>query len=426
MTHEVPDGWVTETLGSIGSFSNGINKGKEDFGFGVPFFNLQDIFGEQSVSALPNGLVNASPKEVARYKVNRGDVLFVRSSVKPEGVGKTAVVLADLPDSVYSGFIIRFRPNDGVFAAPYLKYAFHENGFRRRLLAKSTINANTNINQKALETLSVLIPPPPEQKKIAEVLSSVDEAIAATKAVIDQTKQVKKGLRQTLLTKGIGHTKFKQTELGEIPVSWEVVELGDLVEALKAGVSVNSENRSIRDNESGILKTSCVTNGFFDAAEHKAILSHELARAKTPVKADSIIISRMNTPALVGANAYVAQDYPNLFLPDRLWQLSVKDTKKTLVRWLSFVLASDNMRARISGIATGTSGSMKNISKAKLLSLLVAVPKRDEQGEISEILSSFEHELGILHRYISELESLKTGLMSDLLTGRKRVEVLDA
>ncbi len=79
-----------------------------------------------------------------------------------------------------------------------------------------------------LRNEQVLLPPLLEQKKIAEVLESVDEAIAKTEAVIAQTERVKQGLLQQLLTRGIGHTKFKQTDLGEIPESWEVGIVGDL------------------------------------------------------------------------------------------------------------------------------------------------------------------------------------------------------
>ncbi|MDZ7778956.1 MAG: restriction endonuclease subunit S [Gemmatimonadota bacterium] len=76
----------------------------------------------------------------------------------------------------------------------------------------------------------LLLPPLPEQRKIAAILSSVDDAIAATRKVIEQTERVKQGLLQTLMTRGIGHTRFKQTEIGEIPEEWEVVTLEDVCE----------------------------------------------------------------------------------------------------------------------------------------------------------------------------------------------------
>ena len=90
------------------------------------------------------------------------------------------------------------------------------------------MRAQPGLNLADVERMRVVVPPLPEQKKIAAVLSSVDEVIQATQAVIEQTRRVKEGLLQDLLTRGSGHTRFKQTEIGEIPVEWEVVTLSEL------------------------------------------------------------------------------------------------------------------------------------------------------------------------------------------------------
>ena len=98
-----------------------------------------------------------------------------------------------------------------------------------------------------------------------------------------------------------------------------------------------------------------------------------------------MIISRMNTEALVGANAYVATDYPNLFLPDRLWQTVI--TRPDIeVSYIQTVLASDSCRSRISAICGGTSGSMKNIAKPQLLSITLPLPPlATQQAIVAEI-----------------------------------------
>ena len=102
--------WEVKKLGEIGEFKNGINKGKEDFGFGYPFINLLNVFGQPKIfQGLSLGLINSSPEERKIYELRKGDILFIRSSVKPEGVGLTSVVQYDLEDTVYSGFLIRFR-----------------------------------------------------------------------------------------------------------------------------------------------------------------------------------------------------------------------------------------------------------------------------------------------------------------------------
>ena len=110
----IPEDWSAVPLSVLGHFKNGINKGNEAFGHGSPFVNLMDVFGVSSiVSGEALGLVDTSGIEQKTYDLKCGDVIFIRSSVKPSGVGLTAVVEADLPQTVYSGFLIRFR--DGGF-----------------------------------------------------------------------------------------------------------------------------------------------------------------------------------------------------------------------------------------------------------------------------------------------------------------------
>jgi hypothetical protein len=168
-----------------------------------------------------------------------------------------------------------------------------------------------------------------------------------------------------------------------IPIdpAWPMVELGAVIERLDSGVSVNSENREARPGEKGILKTSCVTAGVFEPTEHKAILPDEVERAKCSPKAGSIIISRMNTEALVGASAYVDEDYPELYLPDRLWQ-TVITREDVSARYIHQVIASPAYRAKISAVCGGTSGSMKNISKPALLGIEVPLPRFETQQAI--------------------------------------------
>src|SRR5207244_2083363 len=106
----------------------------------------------------------------------------------------------------------------------------------------------------------------------------------------------------------------------------------------------------------------------FDSAENKVVVEpEELARAREPVQRDTIIVSRMNTVALVGASAYVDRDIPNLFLPDRLW--AAKPTAHVNMRFLSYILGSDLGRSFLSSLASGSSGSMKNISKSEVLGM---------------------------------------------------------
>ena len=198
---EIPEDWEVEQLGNLGDFKNGINKSKEDFGYGYPFVNLMDVFGVLSITSNSGfGLINSSDLEKKTYDLKAGDVIFIRSSVKPSGVGLTSVITVDLPDTVYSGFLIRFRDN-GCLDIGFKTYCYHEEGFRNRLISASTVSANTNINQESLKLLRIIIPKSQkEQKAIAKVLSDMDKELEALELKLKKTKSIKQGMMQELLT----------------------------------------------------------------------------------------------------------------------------------------------------------------------------------------------------------------------------------
>jgi len=210
----VPEGWVSRPLGELAAFSNGINKPKEAFGKGHAFVNLLDVFGIPEIDSTDEcGLVVSTDGEKSRYSLIRGDVLFVRSSVKPSGVGLTTLVTHDLPGAVYSGFLLRFRNREGLDQA-FKRYCFHAGYFRNALIANSTVSANTNINQGALKRLSILLPSSViEQKAIASALKDIDDLIASLDALIAKKRDIKQAAMQQLLT---GKTRLPGFE-GEWP-----------------------------------------------------------------------------------------------------------------------------------------------------------------------------------------------------------------
>lgn len=112
---------------------------------------------------------------------------------------------------------------------------------------------------------------------------------------------------------------YKITEIGIIPEDWSIHRIGDEIDSLNSGVSVNSHEGDVSSNNPGILKTSSVSKGKFIPSESKRIIKRDLSRVKLNPKYDSLIISRMNTPELVGECGYVDRDYPFLFIPDRLY-----------------------------------------------------------------------------------------------------------
>lgn len=205
------------------------------------------------------------------------------------------------------------------------------------------------------------------------------------------------------------------------PLGWKSAHLRSLVSSLDGGVSVNGDDRQKLPNEKGVLRVSAVSNGEFRPEEHKVIVANEIALAKTSPKADRIVISRSNTEALVGASAYVEADYPDLFLSDKLWQLEPNPEFQTSMRWLSYWLSSDSVRKHLSKLGTGTSGSMKNISKDELLSLRIEVPPYNEQLRISALLGTWDKAITTTEKLLTNTHNQKQALMQQLLTGKRRL-----
>lgn len=210
----------------------------------------------------------------------------------------------------------------------------------------------------------------------------------------------------------------------EFSGDWVEKNLGYLIKSLDAGVSVNSTDKAASGSEKSILKTSCVSCGIFDVNENKLVLEeNEIQRLKEPVKANTIIMSRMNTPALVGANAFVEKDYPNVFLPDRLWAAKIKDTASP--KWTSILTASPKIRTLLSARATGTSNSMKNITKGDVLTLPVLIPSKQEQQKIADCLSTWDQAIENLKALIEQKKFFKKGMMQKLFSQEIRFKADD-
>lgn len=206
----------------------------------------------------------------------------------------------------------------------------------------------------------------------------------------------------------------------EFTGEWEEKKLGEIVISLDSGVSVNSVNEAIKEeSEYGILKTSCIISGMFYPDENKRIIDDEVSRARLNPCADSILISRMNTPLLVGESGYVSSNYSNLYIPDRLWMAKINH-ETTNSRLLSIILSSKKIKDKITNIATGTSGSMKNISKPNFLNLEIRIPTLLEQTKLATFLTAVDEKLTQLKKKKTLLEQYKKGVMQKLFSQELR------
>lgn len=212
---------------------------------------------------------------------------------------------------------------------------------------------------------------------------------------------------------------YKQSEVGIIPEDWGVSTLRAAFPKLEAGVSVNSDNMT--SSKYHILKTSAVHNGIVDPAEVKPVIKADYSRLKCPLVQGSIIISRMNTPALVGECGYVKNASIDVYLPDRLWQVQNPKDSDYNFEWLNYLLNTKRYRDAVRATATGTSNSMKNISKERLMEIDIPRPSLDEQNRISAALSDIDTLIANLEKLIAKKKAIKQGAMQELLTGKRKL-----
>lgn len=220
--------------------------------------------------------------------------------------------------------------------------------------------------------------------------------------------------------------KFKDSGvewIGEIPETWKYAKLKNIINYIESGVSVNAGLEEVGPNDIGVLKTSSVSKNVFIPYECKKVFENEINRVSCPVKANTIIVSRMNTPELVGACGYVDRDYDNIFLPDRLWQ--VHFIESVYVKYYWYYLISKRTKSYFSSLSSGTSSSMQNISQPQFQGAPIAVPPLSEQQSIATYLdaktSQIDSLISLKQQKIDELKSYKKSIIYEYVTGKKRV-----
>ena len=281
-----------------------------------------------------------------------------------------------------------------------------------------------SVNQKIIGDIDVVSPPLNEQKGIAEILTTVDKAIGKTTQFIEKTKELKKGLMQSLLTKGIEHNKFKKTEIGEIPDEWEVKRLIDLAGNEKYSFTGGPFGSDLKENcytDHGIriIQLQNIGDGEF-LDDYKIFTSEEKANElrSCNIYPGDIIIAKMADPV---ARACIIPDMDKRYLmaSDGI-RLSINE-KENDTNFVLYAINSTYFRKNAEKYSTGT--TRLRIGLTELRNLPIGIPPLKEQKKIIDILSSIDDEIKKESNHKEQLETLKKGLMQVLLTGKLRVGV---
>lgn len=196
----IPKAWDVKEFNQIFTFKNGVNKGKESFGHGVPIISYRNVYDGGGIDdAHIENLVEMTDAELPRFKCNYGDVFFTRTSETQHEIGYGNVYLGKRDDVVYSGFVIRARQTNQFLHAEYCKYAFQSHSIRKQMICNSKYTTRAGIGSEGLACLKIGIPPIKEQQKIVNVLQSIDTKIIAANQKLISVEQTKKALMQDLL-----------------------------------------------------------------------------------------------------------------------------------------------------------------------------------------------------------------------------------
>lgn len=410
----IPEDWDCVHIGVVAETSSGATpsraKQQEYFDGGtIPWVKTLDL-NNSSILETDECITLSALQQTSLRLYPRGSVLVAMYGGFNQ-IGRTGMLTEK---ATINQALTAIRPDPSRLSSKFLLNYLNFRVEYWKSVASSS-RKDPNITGRDVREFPIALPPLREQEAAGEALQDIEDHIFMLGELIAKKTEIKQAAMQELLT---GKRRLPGFE-GE----WEEKKLGDEIRDLEAGVSVRSTTDKDQPSTGRyILKTSAVSQGQFLPTETKEIISCDIGRAKTPIKAGDLIISRMNTPALVGECGYSRSDHPNLFLPDRLWRAAYRDPHAVSSRWLSYTLSTQQNRARIKELATGTSGSMKNISKRALLDLEIKWPSLAEQNAIAEVLSEMDDDIDAINAQLEKAQGVKQGMMQQLLTGKIRLQ----
>lgn len=403
----IPEEWEVKRFGEIFSFKNGINASKENYGKGVKFVNTMDVLANDSLCAdLLRGSVCVTEKQEREFAVYDGDILFNRTSETREEVGCSSVYLDD-NEAVFGGFIIRARCLDNTLFDYYKKYCFKTNYIRNQITSFGNGAIRYNLGQEDLSKVTIILPPLSEQQKIAEILSTWDKATEKQTALIEKLELRKRGLMQQLLT---GKKRLKGFN-----EEWKTIKFGDVMEKMSNGLSYDTTLIS----GIPVTRIETISKGIIDykkigyAEEIENIENYRL-------RVGDILFSHINSLAHIGKVAIYRGEYP-LFHGMNL--LLMRASTLIYNDFLYYFLCSESSKKKMKSLAK-QAVNQASINTEELKCWVIRLPSLCEQVDITNILMTSDREIELARTKLITLRSQKSGLMQQLLTGKKRINYI--
>ncbi len=428
MSDATPSGWKRTIFKSI--CRSLVNGGTPDtgndkyWGGNTPWVTGAD-FTFNGIGEIRRYVTDAGIRSSSTNVVRTGNLLLVTRT----GVGKLAIASSDIAISQdITGIYLDENEADSGFVYFLMRRGVED--LKKR-------NQGTSINgiiRSDLEGYVVQIPRSlTEQKRIASILSTLENAIEKTEALIAKYQQIKAGLMHDLFARGVtadGKLRppreqapelYRETPIGWIPKEWEV---GSLAKFLIGGPK-NGYSPPEVSEWSGFfsLGLGCLTASGFRPRQIKVVSGASDAACAAIVNDGDLLLSRSNTCELVGLCGIYRDIGGTCIYPDLM--MRIKPNAKTSAAYLEAFLLTPKMRLQITAAAVGTSVSMVKLNSKSVLRLEISMPKPDEQLQILRIIEAQRSQLESFEEELSKLRQQKSGLMSDLLTGRVRVKLAE-
>jgi len=413
-------GWQTLRLESCIDVYSGYAFRTQDFST-----DNKDCIPVIKIGNLQNGLVVFDEKtsyvqkdfynRLPEFQLHHGDVLIALSGAT---TGKIAVVNKDMRPVLVNQRVGKFRILDtNMIEKRYFYYLAQSITFKTYVLRNIGQSAQGNLSPNQIKQADINLPPLPEQRKISKILSTVDKAIEKVDEAIEKTERLKKGLMQELLTKGIGHKEFKDTEIGRIPKEWGVVQLEQVIKDIRNGFA------SGKRDENGIVQirmNNVTTDG-------KVIFDSYLKVPKPDninewlLDSGDFLFNNTNSYDLVGKSAVFKESPFPCTYSNHFTRIKFNTSRANpdfmlyhfLVLWRKRYFKSVAIRH------VGQSA----VHNRYLLKLSIPLPSIVEQRKVVGIVSGADQYLKTLIMKKQKFEKIKKGLMNDLLTGKTRVKI---
>ncbi len=430
---QLPEGWEPLRLKHLTELrTSNVDKKSHDDEIRVQLCNYTDVYyNERITSDMEFMEATATRREIDRFRLMIDDVVVTKDSESWDDIAIPAHVAEDLRDVVCAYHLAILRPEQARIDGRFLLRALQANGVREQFHIAATGITRYGLSQRAIGTALIPVPPLVVQRAIADFLdrktAAIDVLIWAKERLIALLQEKRQALITQAVTKGLDPSvpmKDSGIEwLGEVPAHWEVVQLRRTLQDIEQGWSPQAIDRRVEADEWGVIRLSAVTGGVFRPEEHKALPATSVPDPGLAIQQGDVLVTRANTPDLVGDACYVDSVPNRLIFSDLVYRLTPNGEMGA--RFLTFWLHSRPSRHQISQDARGSSQSMVKIGQKHILAWATVVPPLAEQDmivdHISARLAKIESVQRALVAQVKRLADYRQALISATVTGQINV-----